>query len=147
MIWRRRDRPILLALAASLPRWPSLNLGYLPSCSFRILSSSLRYSITWCWLRLTQPAIQMRKNSWFTAAESARGFHLAIVSAAAGQEPWKQPNSGIRTATGSSNCQSPREEEVNTHMWLSRKRAPSTTDHAIPTNRRRSVRINRRQEI
>ena len=91
---KRRDRPILLVLAASLRRWSSLNLGFLPSCSFKTLTSYWRYSITFCWLRLIQPAIQMRKTCrWFTAAGSDLGCHLAGVSAAVGQEPWQLPDS------------------------------------------------------
>jgi len=38
------------------------SLGFLPSCSLRTLTSSWRYSITFCCLRLIQPARQTRKN-------------------------------------------------------------------------------------
>ena len=44
----RCDRPIFSALAASLRRWSSLNLGLLPNCSLGTLTSSWRYSITFC---------------------------------------------------------------------------------------------------
>jgi len=52
--------------------------------------------MTFCWLWLIQPAIQMRKPcpGWFTPATSSDSrCPLAEVSAAVGQEPWKQPDS------------------------------------------------------
>ena len=57
-----RCRAIYLAVLASLRRWSSLNRGFLPSRSLRTLPSSWRYSMTFCWLRLSQPARQMRMN-------------------------------------------------------------------------------------